>query len=110
MNTKTPTDLKALPVSVHQALEAICGRGKGRCWYCDKDLPGARRAIRQGWDVQRLNDHPIASIILVCPGCRRQQAAANADLVASARSSGGRRKAIRPPLAPRGIPASAAVK
>jgi hypothetical protein len=64
----TPT---RLPVNVREALEAIGAYGKGRCWYCDARLPAARTAIRQGWDVQRVDGQPVASIILVCPACLR---------------------------------------
>ncbi|MGH9432865.1 MAG: hypothetical protein ACRD3T_15110 [Terriglobia bacterium] len=99
-----------LSIDVREALEAICGRGKGRCWYCDRDLPSARRAIRQGWDVQRLQDYTLASIILVCPDCRRQDQALSGAMVTSARSVASRKKSIRPSLAPRGIPAPAATK
>ena len=60
-----------LPVNVREALEAICAYGKGRCWYCDARLPSARKAIRDGWDVQRIDGQPVASIILVCPPCLR---------------------------------------
>ena len=49
--------------------------GKGRCWHCDAKLPRAQRAIREGWDVQRIDDHPVASIILVCPTCVNEQEA-----------------------------------
>jgi hypothetical protein len=65
-NGKRPSPL---PVSVREALEAIGATGKGRCWYCDVRLPEARRAIRDGWDVQRIDEQPVASIILVCPEC-----------------------------------------
>ncbi|HLW79659.1 MAG TPA: hypothetical protein VKU44_08680 [Terriglobia bacterium] len=65
---------KPLPVDVPQALEAICAYGHGRCWYCDGKLPAAERAIRAGWDVQRIDDQPVASIILVCPRCARRKA------------------------------------
>jgi len=58
-----------LPVNVCEALEAIATTGKGRCWYCDSRLPAADRAIGDGWDVQRIDEHPVASIILVCPAC-----------------------------------------
>ena len=68
---------KRLPIDVRAALKAICTTGKGRCWHCDAGLPRARRAIREGWDVQRIDDHPVASIILVCPACLRQQALAD---------------------------------
>lgn len=63
-----------LPIDVRAALKAICTTGKGRCWHCDAGLPKARRAIREGWDVQRIDDYPVASIILVCPACLRGQA------------------------------------
>ena len=68
------TQAKRLPIAVHEALKAICTTGKGRCWHCDAKLPKARRAIRDGWDVQRLDDYPVASIILVCPTCLKGQA------------------------------------
>jgi hypothetical protein len=65
---------KRLPIDVREALKAICTTGKGRCWHCDASLPKARRAIGDGWDVQRLEDYPVASIILVCPACLKSQA------------------------------------
>ncbi|MGH9454023.1 MAG: hypothetical protein ACRD2O_08655 [Terriglobia bacterium] len=100
-----------LSVEVHEALEAICGRGKGRCWYCDKDLPSTRRAIRQGWDVQRLPDHTVASIILVCPKCRHQEQAVNGGVAEASRQVGTRRKTtLRPSLGPHAIPAPAGIK
>jgi hypothetical protein len=37
-------------------------------------LPAAEEAIRDGWDVQRVNGDRIASIILVCPMCQREKA------------------------------------
>jgi len=55
--------------NVNEALTAICQYGKGRCWYCDARLPSAKRAIRAGWDVRRVEQQPVASIILVCPSC-----------------------------------------
>ena len=55
--------------NVEEALNAICAHGKGRCWYCDARLPSAKRAIRTGWDVRRVEEQPVASIILVCPSC-----------------------------------------
>ncbi len=64
---------KKLQVDAREALHAICSTGKGRCWYCDVRLPEEVRALDDGWDVQRIDDHPIASIILVCPRCLRQQ-------------------------------------
>lgn len=66
---KTHKKPRRLPVDVHAALEAIAGTGKGRCWYCDMRLPEAAKAMCDGWDVQRIDDHPVASIILVCPEC-----------------------------------------
>ena len=65
---------KPLPIDIRQALEAICTYGKGRCWYCDVRLPAADRALRAGWDVQRIEERPVASIILVCPKCARRKA------------------------------------
>ena len=65
---KRPTKIN---VDVHEALEAICSTGKGRCWYCDAKLPAAPQAINLGWDVQRIDDQPVASVILVCPECLR---------------------------------------
>lgn len=70
-NVRVP---KPLPVDLTQALEAICTYGHGRCWYCDVKLPPAERAIRAGWDVQRIEAAPVASIILVCPKCARRKA------------------------------------
>jgi hypothetical protein len=67
-------DPKPLPVDVREALEAICAHGHGRCWYCDVRLPTAGRARRAGWDVQRIEEQPIASIILICPKCARRKA------------------------------------
>ncbi len=61
-------------MKVDQALRAICSTGKGRCWYCDAKLPHAREAIQTGWDVQRIDQHPVASIILVCPTCLQLKA------------------------------------
>lgn len=72
---KTGNKPNRLPVDVHEALAAIATTGKGRCWYCDARLPEAERAIHEGWDVQRVDEHPVASIILVCPVCVRQEAA-----------------------------------
>lgn len=66
---------KRLPIDVAAALHAICSTGKGRCWYCDGKLPGEAEALRSGWDVQRFDEQPVASIILVCPCCLRQQEA-----------------------------------
>lgn len=68
-NTTVP---KRLEVDVAAALRAICSTGKGCCWYCDARLPGEREAIENGWDVQRVEDHAVASIILICPSCLRE--------------------------------------
>ena len=73
------TKAKRLPIDVREALKAICSTGKGRCWHCDAKLPKAQRAIREGWDVQRIDDYPVASIILVCPPCLRKPAPADID-------------------------------
>lgn len=61
-------------MDVTSALRAICSTGKGRCWHCDVKLPEAERAISEGWDVQRIEEHPAASIILICPSCRQRNA------------------------------------
>jgi len=61
-------------MDVSEALRAICTTGEGYCWYCDRRLPAAEEAIRDGWDVQRVNGDRIASIILVCPTCQREKA------------------------------------
>ena len=77
----------SIGIDVAEALQAICARGKGRCWYCDAKLPGARRAIRAGWDVRKVDEHPVASIILVCPGCggkRKRPAALRSSLAMGA--------------------------
>jgi hypothetical protein len=64
---------KRLPIDVAAALHAICSTGKGRCWYCDVKLPDEVEALQGGWDVQRIDEQPVASIILVCPECLRRQ-------------------------------------
>lgn len=63
-------------MNVPEALHAIASTGEGYCWYCDQRLPGAEEAVRDGWDVQRLNSDPALreSIILVCPTCQREKA------------------------------------
>ncbi len=61
-------------LDVNAALRAICSTGKGYCWYCDEKLPPAEEAIRTRWDVQRVAGDRVASIILVCPECRREKA------------------------------------
>jgi hypothetical protein len=60
-------------IDVQEALYAICESGKGRCWYCDLKLPHAERAIDDGWDVQRVEDGRVASIILVCTTCQQER-------------------------------------
>ena len=61
-------------MNVPEALHAIAGTGEGCCWYCDRHMPVAEEAIRDGWDVQRLNGERVASIILVCPMCQQEKA------------------------------------
>ena len=60
-------------LDVRGALYAICSTGRGRCWHCDRKLPSAEEAIGAGWYVQRVEGQPVASIILVCPKCRRKR-------------------------------------
>lgn len=79
-----------LPVDVHEALEAIATTGKGRCWYCDARLPVAERAIGDGWDVQRIEDQPVASIILVCPECLPHELGPAASVAPAAPVAPGR--------------------
>jgi hypothetical protein len=62
-----------IALDVRAALHAICSTGKGRCWYCDLRLPHAEEAVATAWDVQRIQGERIASIILVCPQCQREQ-------------------------------------
>jgi hypothetical protein len=57
-------------LNVTDALRAICSTGKGRCWHCDRCLPGEAEAVRTGWDVKRIEGERVASIILVCPRCQ----------------------------------------
>jgi hypothetical protein len=64
---------KSSNLDVHGALYAICSTGRGRCWHCDRKLPAAEAAIDAGWDVQRVEGNRVASIILVCPKCRRKR-------------------------------------
>jgi hypothetical protein len=61
-------------MNVPEALRAIASSGEGCCWYCDQGLPPAEEAIQLGWDVKRLEGERVASIILVCPTCRRLKA------------------------------------
>ena len=61
-------------LDVNAALSAICSTGRGRCWHCDRKLPSTEKAIDAGWDVQRVEGERVASIILVCPKCRRKRA------------------------------------
>jgi hypothetical protein len=65
---------KSSHLDVRAALQAICSRGRGRCWHCDRKLPAAAEAIGTGWHLQRLEGAQVASIILLCPKCRRRQA------------------------------------
>lgn len=69
-NTAVP---RRLPIDVAAALHAICSTGKGRCWHCDEKLPAEAEAQANGWDVQRFDEQPVASIVLVCPECRRRK-------------------------------------
>lgn len=85
---KTRKKPSRLPVDVHAALEAIAGTGKGRCWYCDTRLPDASKAMGDGWDVQRIDLHPVASIILVCPECLLGEGQASAQPIPVPRSEG----------------------
>ena len=64
---------KSSYLDVHAALYAICSTGMGRCWHCDRKLPAAEEAIDVGWHVQRVEGERVASIILVCPKCRRKR-------------------------------------
>jgi hypothetical protein len=61
-------------LDVNAALYAIGATGMGRCWHCDRRLPPAEEAIGAGWHVLRVEGERVASIILVCPRCRRRQA------------------------------------
>lgn len=80
-----------LPVNVQEAIEAIATTGKGRCWYCDARLPLAERAISEGWDVQRIVEEPVASIIVVCPEClQRNSKAVRARAAAHHHGASGR--------------------
>jgi len=65
---------KSSDLDVNGALYAICSTGRGRCWHCDRKLPAMEVAVNAGWDVQRVEGHRVASIILVCPKCRRKRA------------------------------------
>jgi Zn finger protein HypA/HybF involved in hydrogenase expression len=65
---------KSSYLDVDAALYAICSTGKGRCWHCDRKLPPAEEAIDAGWHVQCVEGERVASIILVCPKCRRKRA------------------------------------
>jgi hypothetical protein len=65
---------KSSYLDAHAALDAICSTGRGRCWHCDRKLPPAEEAIDAGWHVQYVGGERVASIILVCPKCRRKRA------------------------------------
>jgi hypothetical protein len=60
-------------MDIGAALTAICSAGGGHCWYCNHQVPAADEAIASGWDVQRIAEERVASIILVCPTCLRQK-------------------------------------
>lgn len=94
-------DPKPLPVDVQEALEAICAHGHGRCWYCDARLPSSGRALR-AWDVQRIDEQPVASIILVCPKCTRRKARLG-DAEFKRRVDLGIPTSTRRPRAPHGV-------
>jgi hypothetical protein len=66
---------KSSYLDVNAALYAIGATGRGRCWYCDRKLPPAQEAIDTGWHVQRVEGARVASIILLCPKCRRKRPA-----------------------------------
>ncbi len=68
---------KTSDLDVNGALHAISSTGRGRCWHCDRKLPAAEEAIGAGWYVQRVEGQHVASIILVCPKCRRKRADSN---------------------------------
>jgi hypothetical protein len=70
---------KSSYLDVNAALHAICSTGRGRCWYCDRKLPPAEEAIDAGWSVQCVEGRRVASIILVCPKCRRERAKAGEE-------------------------------
>jgi hypothetical protein len=94
---KTHKKPSRLPVDVHAALEAIAGTGKGRCWYCDVRLPDAAKALGDGWDVQRIDEHPVASIILVCPECllrEGQDTQLPVPMLNAARNGNGHRRPV----------------
>ena len=65
--------LKSSYLDVPAALHAICSTGMGRCWHCDRKLPAAEEAIDLGWHVRRVEGERVATIILVCPKCRRKR-------------------------------------
>ena len=61
-------------MNVAEALHAIATTGDGCCWYCDRRLPRAgEKAVKDGWDVQRIPSEGVASVILVCPTCLREK-------------------------------------
>jgi len=64
---------------VHAALHAIGSTGRGRCWHCDRKLPAAEEAIGAGWLVERQEGARVASIILICPKCRRKRGKVGKD-------------------------------
>jgi Zn finger protein HypA/HybF involved in hydrogenase expression len=70
---------KSSYLDVNAALHAICSTGRGRCWHCDRKLPPAEEAIDAGWSAQCVEGERVASIILVCPKCRRERAKAGEE-------------------------------
>ena len=96
---KNRKKLSRLPVDVSEALRAIATTGKGRCWFCDQRLPEAEAAIAGGWDVRRIDEMPVASIILVCPGCVQREAAPRVRASAAVRV----RAAVPPQNGARGV-------
>jgi len=70
---------KSSHLDVRAALEAICATGRGRCWHCDRKLPAAEEAVGAGWHIERLEGARVASIILICPKCRRKHAEAGKE-------------------------------
>ena len=70
---------KSSYLDVHAALYAIGSTGRGRCWHCDRRLPPVEEAIGAGWHVQRVPGQRVASIILICPKCRRKRTKAGKE-------------------------------
>jgi hypothetical protein len=72
-------------MNVAEALHAIASTGEGYCWYCDSKLPVGEVAVEDGWDVQRIPGERVASIILICPACRKKRNSAKRDSCATSR-------------------------